>query len=80
MPILHTYINKMNKFLLLFSFLIFPYFAQAQYTFELKQRDNTNYITHRVKPGESLYQIARDYSVKTAAILKFNHLGTHTGL
>lgn len=80
MPILHTYINKMNKFLLLFSFLIFPYFAQAQYTFELKQRDNTNYITHRVKPGESLYQLARDYSVKAAAILKFNQLGTQTAL
>ena len=80
MPILHTYLNKMNKFLLLFGFLVFPFFAQAQNAFELKQRDNTNYITHRVKPGESLYQLARDYSVKAAALLKFNQLGTQTTL
>jgi hypothetical protein len=80
MPILHTYLNKMNKFLLLFGFLVFPFFAQAQNAFELKQRDNTNYITHRVKPGESLYQLARDYSVKAPALLKFNQLGTQTTL
>jgi len=70
----------MNKFLLLFGFLVVPFFAQAQNAFELKQRDNNNYITHRVKPGESLYQLARDYSVKAAAILKFNQLGSQTAL
>ena len=77
---MHTYLYKMNKFLLLFGFLVVPFLAQAQNAFELKQRDNTNYISHRVKPGESLFQLARDYSVKATAILKFNQLGSQTTL
>jgi hypothetical protein len=54
--------------------------AIASNHFTIQRRDNINYITHQVKPGETLFQLSRDFSLKPAVLAKFNNVNYQTNL
>ena len=68
------------KQIILATILVLSLKANAQDRFLIQEKSNVFYINHLVAKGESLYQIARDYHVKPASLMKFNEMGNETSI
>lgn len=80
MAILRSYYLYMKRFILLLFTVCIANFVFAQNDFVVRQIDNTYYIKHKVIAGDSFYQLARDYSLKSSVLEKFNQVQYQKGL
>ncbi len=67
---------------ILFLLLLIPFFSfsNAPEISTLTLKDDGNFITYSVAKGESLGDIAKKFSIKTATLLKFNNMLLNSSL